>query len=120
MLLCRFIVRAPTSPFQFWRRGRRAAIDRSGVWRFREAVMDIPEGKIVSHPEGDTRLYERDPDQCCALRKVEPLERALSPYTAWINGMRREEAATRANIPVVSYDAKRDMVKISPLAVRLP
>jgi phosphoadenosine phosphosulfate reductase len=62
------------------------------------------------------KLYERDPDQCCALRKVEPLERALKPYTAWINGMRREEAATRANIRVVDYDAKRDMVKISPLA----
>jgi phosphoadenosine phosphosulfate reductase len=62
------------------------------------------------------KLHERDPDQCCALRKVEPLERALSPYAAWINGMRREEAVTRANIPVISYDEKRDMVKISPLA----
>jgi len=62
------------------------------------------------------RLYERDPDQCCALRKVEPLERALKPYVAWINGMRREESPTRADIPVVGYDAKRDMVKISPLA----
>jgi phosphoadenosine phosphosulfate reductase len=62
------------------------------------------------------RLYERNPDQCCALRKVEPLERALKPYTAWINGMRREESPTRADIPVIGYDAKRDMVKISPLA----
>jgi phosphoadenosine phosphosulfate reductase len=61
-------------------------------------------------------LYERDADQCCALRKVEPLERALKPYTAWINGMRRQEAVTRADIPVIGYDAKRDMVKISPLA----
>ncbi|WP_194924661.1 phosphoadenylyl-sulfate reductase [Catenulispora pinisilvae] len=61
-------------------------------------------------------LYERDPDRCCALRKVEPLERALAPYTAWINGMRREEAPTRADIPVVGFDAERDMVKISPLA----
>jgi phosphoadenosine phosphosulfate reductase len=62
------------------------------------------------------RLHERDPDRCCALRKVEPLERALKPYTAWINGMRREESPTRADIPVISYDTKRDMVKISPLA----
>jgi phosphoadenosine phosphosulfate reductase len=62
------------------------------------------------------RLYERDPDRCCAMRKVEPLERALKPYTAWINGMRREESPTRADIPVIGYDAKRDMVKISPLA----
>ena len=62
------------------------------------------------------RLHERDPDKCCALRKVEPLERALKPYVAWINGMRREESPTRADIPVIGYDAKRDMVKISPLA----
>ena len=66
--------------------------------------------------EHGRRLHERDPDRCCALRKVEPLERALAPYTAWINGMRREESPTRAHIPVVGYDAERDMVKISPLA----
>jgi len=62
------------------------------------------------------KLYSHDPDRCCALRKVEPLERGLSPYAAWINGMRREESPTRANIRVVDYDAKRNMVKISPLA----
>jgi phosphoadenosine phosphosulfate reductase len=71
-------------------------------------------------PEQDAehgpRLHDRDPDLCCALRKVEPLERGLRPYTAWINGMRREESPTRANIPVVDYDAKRNMIKISPLA----
>jgi phosphoadenosine phosphosulfate reductase len=62
------------------------------------------------------RLYERDPDRCCALRKVEPLERGLKPYGAWINGMRREASPTRADIRVVDYDAKRNMVKISPIA----
>ena len=62
------------------------------------------------------KLHDRDPDLCCALRKVEPLERGLRPYTAWINGMRREEHPGRAQIRVVDYDAKRDMVKISPLA----
>ena len=62
------------------------------------------------------KLHDRDPDRCCALRKVEPLERGLKPYTAWINGMRREESPTRADIRVVDYDAKRNMVKISPLA----
>jgi phosphoadenosine phosphosulfate reductase len=62
------------------------------------------------------KLHAHDPDRCCALRKVEPLERGLKPYSAWINGMRREEAATRANIRVVDYDAKRNMVKISPIA----
>jgi phosphoadenosine phosphosulfate reductase len=66
--------------------------------------------------EYGAKLHDRDPDQCCAMRKVEPLERGLKPYSAWINGMRREESPTRANIRVIDYDAKRDKVKISPLA----
>jgi phosphoadenosine phosphosulfate reductase len=66
--------------------------------------------------EHGPRLHDRDPNQCCALRKVEPLERGLAPYTAWINGMRREESPTRSDIRVVDYDAKRNMVKISPIA----
>lgn len=62
------------------------------------------------------QLYARDPDRCCALRKVEPLERGLAPYAAWITGMRREDSATRADLPVVGYDERRNMVKFSPLA----
>jgi phosphoadenosine phosphosulfate reductase len=61
-------------------------------------------------------LHDRDPDRCCALRKVEPLERALAPYRAWATGMRREDAATRADLPVVGWDAKRGKVKLNPLA----
>ncbi len=66
--------------------------------------------------EHGPKLHDRNPDQCCALRKVEPLERGLKPYAAWINGMRREESPTRADIRVVDYDAKRNMIKISPIA----
>jgi phosphoadenosine phosphosulfate reductase len=62
------------------------------------------------------RLYERSPDLCCALRKVEPLERGLSGNAAWITGMRREDAPTRTDIPVIGWDARRSMVKINPLA----
>ncbi len=62
------------------------------------------------------RLHDRGPERCCALRKVEPLERGLAPYTAWVNGMRRVDAPTRKDIRVVDFDAKRGMVKISPLA----
>jgi phosphoadenosine phosphosulfate reductase len=61
-------------------------------------------------------LFARDPDKCCALRKVAPLNRALSGYTAWVTGVRREESPTRANTPVVEYDAKRNMVKLNPIA----
>jgi len=66
--------------------------------------------------EHGPRLHERDPNLCCALRKVEPLERALAPYTAWVTGMRREDAPTRTDIAVVGWDARRSKVKLNPLA----
>ncbi|MGB7983402.1 MAG: phosphoadenylyl-sulfate reductase [Candidatus Nanopelagicales bacterium] len=61
-------------------------------------------------------LFARDPDRCCALRKVEPLERGLAPFGAWITGMRRADAPTRTDIEVVGWDARREMVKLNPLA----
>jgi len=66
--------------------------------------------------EHGPRLHDRDPNLCCALRKVEPLERALAPYTAWVTGMRREDAPTRTDITVVGWDARRGKVKLNPLA----
>jgi phosphoadenosine phosphosulfate reductase len=62
------------------------------------------------------RLYERNPDQCCALRKVNPLREALKPYAAWASGLRRDEAVTRSNVRVVEWDARRQMVKLNPIA----
>ncbi|MCA0331562.1 MAG: phosphoadenylyl-sulfate reductase [Actinobacteria bacterium] len=61
-------------------------------------------------------LWQRDPDACCAIRKVEPLERGLSEYDAWVTGMRREDAPTRKDIDVVGWDSRRSMVKLNPLA----
>ncbi len=61
-------------------------------------------------------LFARNPDLCCAIRKVEPLERGLSEYDAWVTGMRREDAPTRSDIDVVGWDTKRDKVKLNPLA----
>ncbi|NUU17870.1 phosphoadenylyl-sulfate reductase [Cellulomonas humilata] len=66
--------------------------------------------------EHGEKLHDRDPNLCCALRKVEPLERGLEPYTAWITGMRREDAPTRTDITVVGWDGKRGKVKLNPLA----
>jgi phosphoadenosine phosphosulfate reductase len=66
--------------------------------------------------EHGPRLHDRDLNLCCALRKVEPLERGLAPYAAWATGMRREDAPTRTDIPVLGWDAKRSMVKLNPLA----
>ena len=62
------------------------------------------------------RLFERDPDKCCAMRKVAPLEKALEPYRAWASGLRRDEAISRGNVRVVEWDAKRGMVKLNPIA----
>ena len=62
------------------------------------------------------RLYERDPDRCCDLRKVRPLADALSGYAAWASGVRREESAARKDTKLVDWDEKREMLKINPLA----
>ena len=62
------------------------------------------------------RLWETDPNACCGLRKVEPLGRALGALDAWITGLRRDQAPTRANTRKVEYDEARGIWKISPLA----
>jgi phosphoadenosine phosphosulfate reductase len=61
-------------------------------------------------------LYSRDPDLCCSMRKVEPLNRVLRGYEAWASGIRRDESASRADTPVVGWDERRRMVKVNPLA----
>jgi len=66
--------------------------------------------------EHGPRLHDRNPDLCCGLRKVAPLDRALEAYDAWATGLRRVEAPTRAGTPVVSYDSKRGKVKVAPMA----
>ena len=57
-----------------------------------------------------------DPEGCCAARKVVPMAKALAGRTAWMTGLRRDEAATRARTPVVGYDVGRGMVKVNPIA----
>jgi phosphoadenosine phosphosulfate reductase len=61
-------------------------------------------------------LFAREPDRCCNLRKVVPLRNTLAGYEAWVTGVRRVEAPTRANTPLVTYDEKHGLVKINPLA----
>jgi len=61
-------------------------------------------------------LFDRDPDLCCALRKVKPLEDALSSYDAWATGLRRDETRNRVIAPVIGWDDKKRKVKVSPLA----
>jgi phosphoadenosine phosphosulfate reductase len=62
-------------------------------------------------------LWQRDPDACCGMRKVEPLERALGEVDAWITGLRRDQSATRANTPKLAPDdGHPGKVKCAPLA----
>jgi phosphoadenosine phosphosulfate reductase len=75
-----------------------------------------PEQTVAQQAEEHgPKLWARNPDECCALRKVEPLEQALSRYDAWAAGLRRDESPSRANTPVVQYEASRGKVKVSPL-----
>lgn len=62
------------------------------------------------------KLWEKDPNLCCQIRKVEPLKRVLSGYDAWITGIRRDQASTRANAKKVEWDEKFQLVKFNPLA----
>jgi phosphoadenosine phosphosulfate reductase len=61
-------------------------------------------------------LWARDPDLCCQLRKVEPLSRVLRRYEAWITGIRRDQAPSRAQAGLVEWDTKFGLIKINPLA----
>ncbi|MCV7354280.1 phosphoadenosine phosphosulfate reductase [Mycolicibacterium fluoranthenivorans] len=61
-------------------------------------------------------LFARDAAECCRLRKVQPLSKALQGYAAWVTGIRRVEAPTRANAPLISFDKAFGLVKINPLA----
>jgi phosphoadenosine phosphosulfate reductase len=61
-------------------------------------------------------LWHADPDACCAIRKVEPLRRALEGKGAWLSGLRRVETTARATAPIVGWDVGRAMVKVNPIA----
>ena len=62
------------------------------------------------------RLWERNPDRCCHIRKTIPLREALDGFEAWVTGLRRDQSASRAHTPVVSRDRRSGLVKIAPFA----
>ena len=88
-----------------------------------EAVYDInvvnvtPENSVAKQDELFGKdLFAREPNECCRMRKVEPLSKALRGYSAWVTGLRRVEAPTRANAPLISWDKAFGLVKITPIA----
>ena len=60
-------------------------------------------------------LWEREPDRCCHLRKMEPLRAVLASFDAWITAIRRDQTPERANAPVVGWDGRFGLVKVNPL-----
>ncbi|MDM4143280.1 MULTISPECIES: phosphoadenylyl-sulfate reductase [Mycobacterium] len=88
-----------------------------------ESVYDIhllnvtPEHTVAEQDELLGKdLFARDPNECCRLRKVLPLRKALHGYAAWVSGLRRVESPTRANAPLISFDESFGLVKVNPIA----
>ncbi len=73
-----------------------------------------PLEETLSREDPNRELWFTDPDACCRIRKVEPLARALAPFSAWINGRKRFQGGVRADIPVVEQDGIR--LKFNPFA----
>jgi phosphoadenosine phosphosulfate reductase len=80
-------------------------------------LINVTPSRTVAEQDAELgpRLYRRNPDLCCYLRKEEPLERALSRYDAWITGVRRDETVERREARPVEWDARRQMVKVNPI-----
>ena len=80
-------------------------------------VVDVrPEQTVAEQDRTHGKdLFARDPDRCCALRKVAPLRRALRDYDAWVTGVRREDGPSRQNAQLIEWDASRGKVKINPI-----
>ncbi len=82
-----------------------------------ELINLTPEHTVAEQDELLGRnLFARNPGECCRLRKVVPLKAGLSNYDAGVTGIRRVEAPTRANAPLISFDEGFGLVKINPIA----
>jgi len=80
-------------------------------------IVNAEAEQSVADQEAEFGLLNRtDPTQCCFLRKVVPLRKTLANYDAWVTGVRRVDAPTRANTPIVQWDDRNGLVKINPIA----
>jgi phosphoadenosine phosphosulfate reductase len=91
---------------------RERLVERYGLTLIRPDVLTVAE----QHKREGTNLWERDPDRCCHIRKVEPLIEALAPYDAWISGIRRQQSPSRANARKVERSERYGVWKVQPLA----
>ena len=80
-------------------------------------VVDVRPAQSVAEQDAahGRALYARDPTQCCALRKVAPLDAALRPYEAWVTGVRRADGPGRRRSREIEWDMRRQLVKVNPI-----
>lgn len=80
-------------------------------------IVNAEAKQSVADQEAEFGLLNKtNPTQCCHLRKVVPLQNTLAKYDAWVTGVRRVDAPTRANTPIVQWDDRNGLVKINPIA----
>jgi phosphoadenosine phosphosulfate reductase len=91
---------------------RKRLVERYALELIAPEIVTIAE----QHRDEGPNLWERDPDRCCHLRKVEPLISVLSPYDAWVSGIRRDQSPSRANARKVERSERYGVWKIQPLA----
>jgi phosphoadenosine phosphosulfate reductase len=91
---------------------RERLVERYGITLLRPDVLTVAE----QHRREGPNLWERDPDRCCHVRKVEPLIRALEPYDAWVSGIRRGQSPSRAGARKVERSERYGVWKVQPLA----
>jgi phosphoadenosine phosphosulfate reductase len=87
-------------------------VERYGLRLISPQVITVAEQHRAEGPN----LWERDPDRCCHIRKVEPLIAALQPYEAWVAGIRRDQSPSRIATPKVVRSDRYDVWKVNPLA----
>ncbi len=88
----------------------------AATYRIAPIVVRSPIDLQEQEERYGARLWERDPDKCCALRKIDAQRRFLQGYSAWISGIRRDQTETRAQTPVVEWDTRFEIAKVNPLA----
>jgi phosphoadenosine phosphosulfate reductase len=91
---------------------RERLVERYGLSLIRPEIITVAE----QHRREGPNLWERDPDRCCHIRKVEPLIEALGPYQAWVSGIRRDQSPSRSATPKVQWSERYGVWKIHPLA----
>src|SRR5213596_2702569 len=91
---------------------RDALVERYNLDLITPHVLTVAE----QHKQEGPNLWERDPDRCCHIRKVEPLFDALAPYDSWISGIRRDQSPSRAQTAKVQWSERYGVWKVHPLA----